>query len=163
MTLTEQINAIAYEGLTEENFQFLKERALKSVRKNSGTGKRGLTKTQKDNVGYKEKIVALLVEQGGMTATQVGEKLGWKGSQKASALLGQLVKEGKVNRTEEGRVTLFTAVEVEEEEEEGEDEQSEGALSPSLPYGGKALQKVSGRYRPTALITVCMIPGCHGR
>lgn len=122
MTLTEQINAIAFEGITEEQFAFLKERALKSVRKNSGTAKRGLTKTQKDNLGFKEKIVALLAEEGSMTATQVGEKLGWKGSQKASALLGQLVKEGKVNRTEEGRVTLFSAVEVAGEEEEGEDE-----------------------------------------
>ena len=117
MTLTEQINAIAYEGLTKEDFQFLKERALKSVRKNTGKGKRGLTQTQKDNIGYKEQIVALLAENEGMTATQVAEHFGWKATQKASALINQLEDAGLVTRAKDGKRTLFYAVEVEEEDE----------------------------------------------
>ena len=117
MTLTEQINTIAYEGLTEEDFQFLKERALKSVRKNTGKGKRGLTQTQKDNIGYKEQIVALLAENEGMTATQVAENFGWKATQKASALINQLEDAGLVTRAKDGKRTLFYAVEVEEEDE----------------------------------------------
>ena len=119
MTLTEQINAIAFGELTEEQFNFLKERALKSIRK-SGNAKRGLTKTQKENLGFKEQIVALLAEKGGMTATQIGANFGWNGSQKATALLNQLEKAGEVVKVKEGKVTLFFAEEAESEEEEAE-------------------------------------------
>ena len=116
MNLTEQINSIAYEGLTEEQFAFLKERALKSIRKASKT--KALTKAQKENIGFKEKILALLAQKGKMTATQVGAEFEWQGSQKATALLTQLTKVGKVVRTEEGKLTFFSLAEVEETEEE---------------------------------------------
>lgn len=121
MNLTEQINSIAFEGLTEEQFAFLKERALKSIRKPSKT--KALTKTQKDNLVSKEKILTLLAEKGKLTATQIGEELGWKGSQKATALLTPMVKTGVVVRTEEGKLKLFSLpeTEVEETEEEAEE------------------------------------------
>lgn len=118
MNLTEQINSIAFEGLTEEQFAFLKERALKSIRKASKA--KGLTKAQKENLGFKEQILALLAQKGKMTATQVGAEFGWAGSQKATALLTQLTKEGEVVRTEEGKVKFFALAEVEETEEEEE-------------------------------------------
>lgn len=121
MNLTEQINSIAFEGLTEEQFAFLKERALKSIRKASKA--KGLTKAQKENLGFKEQILALLAEKGKMTATQVGAEFEWQGSQKATALLTQLTKAGKVVRTEEGKLTFFSLAEVEEAEEEEEVEE----------------------------------------
>ena len=124
VTLTERINSIGFETLTEEEFSFLKERALKSVRKNSGTSKRGLTKTQKENLTHKTQIVALLKEAGKMTATQIGEHFGWKGSQKATALLIQLEKEGLVERQTEGKVALFSATAVTEEVVESEEEEA---------------------------------------
>ena len=121
MNLTEQINAIAFEGLTEEQFAFLKERALKSIRKPSKT--KALTKTQKDNLVSKEKILTLLAEKGKLTATQIGEELGWKGSQKATALLTPMVKAGTVVRTKEGKLKLFSLPEAEVEETEEEEEE----------------------------------------
>lgn len=124
ITLTEQINSIGFETLTEEQFAFLKERALKSIRKNSGNSKRGLTKTQKENLGFKGQIVDLLKEAGKLTATQIGEHFGWKGSQKATALLGQLEKEGLVERQIEGKVALFSATAETEEVAESEEEEA---------------------------------------
>lgn len=106
MTITEQVNAIAFDTLTKEQFDFLKGRALMSVRKSNGN--RPQTKTQKENAQFKEQILTILAdEEKGLTATQVGEKFGWHGSQKASALLTQLKKEGAVTKVEDGKVTLF--------------------------------------------------------
>ena len=107
MTITDQINAIAFDTLTEDQFNFLVERALKSVRKSNGTAKKGQTKTQKENEGFKAEILNLLTDSEGMTATQVGTAFGWNGSQKASALLKQMVEAGSVAKVKEGRVTLF--------------------------------------------------------
>lgn len=105
MTITDQINAIAFDTLTEDQFNFLVERALKSVRKS--TGERKPTKVQKENEGFKAEILNLLADSDGMTATQVGTAFGWNGSQKASALLKQMVDAGEVVKAKEGRVTLF--------------------------------------------------------
>lgn len=105
VTITEQINRIAFDTLTEDQFNFLVERALKSVRKPSE--RKGQTKTQKENEGFKAEILNLLADSEGMTATQVGTAFGWNGSQKASALLKQMVEAGSVAKVKEGRVTLF--------------------------------------------------------
>ena len=116
VTIMEQINAISFEGLTEDQFNFLVERARKSVRK-GGTHK-GLTKAQKENEEFKDKILEILVENGAMTATQVGAEFGWSGSQKASALLKQMVDTGKVVKAKDGKVTVFSAVAEDEDETE---------------------------------------------
>jgi predicted HTH transcriptional regulator len=108
MTIKERINGIAFENLTAEDFEFLKERALKSVRKPSEH--KGLTKAQKENEGFKNKILEILTEKGAMTATQVGAEFGWSGSQKASALLKQMVDAGTVTKAKEGKATVFSAV-----------------------------------------------------
>lgn len=130
ITLTEQINSIAYEGLTEEQFSFLKARALMSIRKSRKSN--APTKTQKENAGYKTQILTLLGEKGKMTATQVGAEFGWAGSQKATALLSQLMKDGEVIRTEEGKIKYFSLAEVEETEEEEEVEDEVQALPHEL-------------------------------
>lgn len=109
MTIMDQINAIAFEGLTEDQFDFLVERARKSVRKASAH--KGLTKAQKENEEIKDKILEVLMDKGAMTATQVGLAFGWNGSQKATALLNQMVKAGTVERIKEGRAITFSAIE----------------------------------------------------
>jgi len=105
-TITERINAIALDTLTEEDFAFLKERALKSVRKASG--ERKPTKAQKENEGVKAQILEVLGE--GMTATQVGEAVGIS-QHKASALLTQLKNAGQVVREQNGKQTIFKVAE----------------------------------------------------
>ena len=102
ITITERINAIAYEGLTQEDFDFLVERALKSVRKSNGTHKP--TKNQIANEGIKAKMLNALGE--GLTATDAGKAVGIS-VQKASALLKQMVDAGDVVKEKDGKVTLF--------------------------------------------------------
>ena len=106
MTITERINGIAYESLTEEDFNFLVERALKSVRKSNGVRKP--TKNQVANEGLKADIVNALGE--GLTATDAGKAVGIS-VQKASALLKQLIESGEVVKVKDGKVTLFKVVE----------------------------------------------------
>lgn len=105
-TLTEQINSIAFETLTAEQFEFLKERALKSIRKASG--ERKPTKKQTENEGIKANIVLTLGE--GQTATQVAQGYGIS-VQKASALLKQMVDAGTVVRVQDKKTVLFKAAE----------------------------------------------------
>ncbi len=102
MTITERINGIAYETLTEEDFNFLVERALKSVRKSNGTRKP--TKNQVANEGLKGEILGILGE--GLTATDAGKAVGIS-VQKASALLKQMVDAGEVVKVKDGKATLF--------------------------------------------------------
>lgn len=107
MTINERINSINYEGLTQEDFDFLIERARKSIRKASI--RRGPTKTQKENVGIKADILAVLEERGALTATAIGDALGIS-CQKASALLKQMVDNGEVVKAKDGKATMFSAV-----------------------------------------------------
>ena len=102
MTITERINGIAYETLTEEDFNFLVERALKSVRKSNGVRKP--TKNQVANEGLKGEILGILGE--GLTATDAGKAVGIS-VQKASALLKQLVDAGEVVKEKDGKATIF--------------------------------------------------------
>lgn len=102
MTITERINGIAYETLTEEDFNFLVERALKSVRKSNGVRKP--TKNQVANEGLKGEILGILGE--GLTATDAGKAVGIS-VQKASALLKQMVDAGEVVKVKDGKATLF--------------------------------------------------------
>ena len=105
-TLTEQITSIEFDSLTQEQFDFLKERALKSIRKNSG--ERKPTKTQKENVGIKAEMLKALGE--GLNATDAGKAVGIS-VQKASALLKQMVDAGEVVRVKDGKATLFKVAE----------------------------------------------------
>lgn len=84
-TLTERINAIAYETLTEEDFQFLVERALKSVRP---AGKRSdkPTKAQIARQADLEKVVTFVAEKGTVTCADVEAEFGIS-NQKAARLL----------------------------------------------------------------------------
>lgn len=71
--------------------------------------KSGKTKTQIENESIKDEIVDGLVEAGvPVTATDVGNLID-QTVQKASALLRQLVEDGRVLRDDSGKSALFTA------------------------------------------------------
>lgn len=106
MTITERINGINFETLTQDEFDFLVERALKSVRKSSGVRKP--SKAQVANEGLKADLLDILGD--GMTATEAGKALDIS-VQKASALLNQLVKAEQAVKVKEGKTLLFRAAE----------------------------------------------------
>lgn len=106
-TITERINGIAFDTLTEDDFNFLVERALKSVRKANPNAVRKPSKHQVENEGIKAQILGILGD--GKTATQVGAELGIS-VQRASALLKQMVDGGTVAKGKDGKVLLFKAL-----------------------------------------------------
>lgn len=106
-TITERINSINFDTLTRDDFDFLVERAFKSVRKGNPNAVRKPSKTQVENEGFKGQILDLLGE--GKTATQVGADLGIS-VQRASAILKQMVDAGTVAKAKVGKALLFTAV-----------------------------------------------------
>ena len=98
VTIMEQINAIEFERLTKEQFEFLVERAKKSVRK--GSGKKVETKTQKENKVLVEKVVAWIAEgEKAVTCGETAEFLEVEG-QKASAILKMATEAGRLVKTE---------------------------------------------------------------
>ena len=85
--------------------------ALKGqLAKRGGSGKKGLTKVQKENVERKARIYEILADaEDGMTATEVGNAIDEK-CQRATALLHQMMDEGKVEQRKVGRGVRFYAV-----------------------------------------------------
>lgn len=77
------------------------------------TGNRKPTKTQEANVGIKTDILEGMVEDERYTVTELikgNPKIADYSNQKISALLSQLVKDGKVTRTVEKGKTYFALV-----------------------------------------------------
>lgn len=68
------------------------------------------TKAQVENKGLKVAIVDFVAQGEGVTATEVGNAVGIT-VQRATALLKQLVAEGKVARTADKKKVLFTVAE----------------------------------------------------
>ena len=75
---------------------------------------RSASKTQKENVDIKEKIIATLVELGkAVTISELqatSEEMGAYSNQKLSALMKQLVAENRAERTEEKKKAYFKAI-----------------------------------------------------
>lgn len=112
---------MAIEGKVDEAV-IEKLEALKVQLAKRGSGKHGLTKTQKEGLELMERIVEVLADAvDGMTATEVGDAVGIK-CQRASALLKKLVEDERVRRDKQGKqVRFYLADEVEVEDEvEGE-------------------------------------------
>lgn len=106
------LNENQFEGVEAEKAMAMERlEALKVQLAKRGSGsKHAPTKTQKENEGRKAVIVEnLRTEDGGMTATEVGQSIGVS-CQRASALLHQLMDEGKVEQVKEGKVVRFVAV-----------------------------------------------------
>ena len=81
--------------------------ALKEQLAKRGSGKHGLTKTQKEGLELMERIVEVLAgAEDGMTATEVGAAVGVT-CQRASALLKKLVEDERVRKVKAGKVTRF--------------------------------------------------------
>ena len=96
------INAV--DGEVAEKLKALKASIDK---KNASKGERKPTATQKANVGIKEEILVVLAD-GAKTVTEVAKALdGELSNQKVSALLRQLIADGKVERFEEKRKAYF--------------------------------------------------------
>lgn len=97
MTLTERINALSFETLTEAEFEFLADRARKSVRPAS-KGPRKPTKVQVANQALAAKLVEFVKENGPVTVEAAREALGLATPQKTVAILkasGLVKTEGK--------------------------------------------------------------------
>ena len=81
---------------------FLDERIAITEKKNaSGTGERKPTKTQLENEGVKADILSFLATQTApVPVKDIQKGVGIESNQKATALITQLVKAGKIARTE---------------------------------------------------------------
>ena len=109
MTKVEMYNAIMkVNGLTDEMVAFLKKERYATEKRNARKST-SLTKTQKENVGLKKDIITFLDGVDSATATEIGVAVGIT-VQRASALLRQLIAEGKVEKNTEKRVSHFSAV-----------------------------------------------------
>ena len=97
VTIKEQIEAIAFETLTAEQFDFLRERALKSIRKASG--KKVETKTQKENKILADAVVAFIAEKGEKVLAKDIENQFDVNNQKAAALLKIATEDGRLVKT----------------------------------------------------------------
>lgn len=111
MTRAEIFRNIATIEAVAENEEFvnalLKEAESLEKRAANRVGKQ--TKTQKENLEIKERIVnALENAEGSMTATEVANEVGITLA-KATALLTQLVKAGLIKREVEKKVAHFSA------------------------------------------------------
>jgi hypothetical protein len=74
---------------------------------------RKATATQTENIGFKENILAVLADGGSYTVTEIQGKdtaLGALSNQRVSALLRQLIDDGKVEKTVDKKKSYFKAV-----------------------------------------------------
>ena len=106
VTITERINGIAYDTLTEDDFNFLVERALKSVRKSSGTRKP--TARQVENEALVPKILDFLgTAETPLTATAIGDNFGLT-SQRVTPILTKMVDTGSIVKAKDKKSTVYS-------------------------------------------------------
>lgn len=110
LTYTAALNTVLTNDNIEPEVREKLEALVASLAKrNAKAGTRKPTKTQRENVAVKENIVAYInAIEDGVQAKTVAEALEIS-TQKASALMNQLVTDGILAKTEgPKRVTLFT-------------------------------------------------------
>lgn len=113
ITKREVINAmLAVEAISaNEDFKAYLENELALLDRKAG--KKKATKTQVENEGFKEEILNVLDVEGA-TVTEIqarSEVLSGLTNQRVSALLRQMVNDGKVIKTIEGKKSLFAKAE----------------------------------------------------
>lgn len=91
--------------LSEEELNFLKERAEMHSKKNAN---RKPTKVQAENEEIKAKILEIMEVGKAYTVTEIQKAVGLDSNQKASALIRQLKESHLVIRTEEKGKAYFT-------------------------------------------------------
>ena len=103
--ITDVLNGVELDAERIEKLEALKVQLAKR-----GSGKHGLTKTQKEGLELMERIIEMLADApDGMTATEIGDALDIK-CQRASALLAKLTPErgdGRVRREKVGKQVRF--------------------------------------------------------
>ena len=110
MTKREMYEQIkANHALTEEEVAFIDHELELLAKKNASTGERKPTATQKANEGVKDAIVDVLVANGEqMTVSEIVKVIdGDYTNQKISALLRQLIADGKVEKVVDKRKSFF--------------------------------------------------------
>lgn len=110
MTKREMFEQIkANYNLTDEEVAFIDHELELLAKKNASTGERKPTATQKANEGIKDVIVDVLGANGGqMTVTEIVKTIdGDFTNQKISALLRQLIADGKVEKVVDKRKSFF--------------------------------------------------------
>ena len=105
MTYVDALN-VAIEAVADEEV-IEKLTALKGQMAEKRTSSKP-TKTQVENEGIKANILEVLTDEGVTVKTLLGELEGDYTSQKISALLRQLVADGKVVKTIEKKVSYFS-------------------------------------------------------
>lgn len=94
-------------NLTAEEIAFIDHELELLAKKNASKGERKPTATQKANEGVKDEILAVLSDEG-VTVTEIVKTLDADyTNQKISALLRQLVADGKVEKVVDKRKSLF--------------------------------------------------------
>ncbi len=94
-------------NLTADEIAFIDHELELLAKKNASTGERKPTATQKANEGVKEEILAVLSDEA-VTVTEIVKTLDADyTNQKISALLRQLIADGKVEKVVDKRKSLF--------------------------------------------------------
>lgn len=108
MTYTVALNTVLDTcELNDEVREKLEALVASLAKRNAKSGTRKPTKTQRENAEIKVKIAEFVGETDGIRAKDVAEKFEFS-TQKASALLKQLVDEGTLVKAEgEKKVTIF--------------------------------------------------------
>lgn len=96
-------------ALTEAEVAFIDHELELLAKKNASTGERKPTATQKANEGIKETIVGVLADNGEqMTVTEIAKAIdGDYTNQKISALVRQLIADGRVEKVVDKRKSFF--------------------------------------------------------
>lgn len=113
MTKKEMFEKIATVNAADAEIVAFCEHEIELLAKRKTSEKRGLTKVQKENVGIKDTIVEVLATgEGEMTITEIcaDERLAGFTPQKMAALLNQLVKEEKVEKTYDAKKKVHFAL-----------------------------------------------------
>ena len=106
------LKALNGETLTETEKVAVAEKLIalgQSLEKRNASKSGKPTKTQKENEAVKAQILENLAVDKGVRCSDIANALGISG-QKASALLSQLIADGKVTKTEEKRIAYFYRV-----------------------------------------------------
>lgn len=107
MTKVEMFNAIKAVVADNEEFVTFIDHEIELLQRKTSNKK--ATKTQVENEGFKDIILSVLSDNGA-TVTEIQGKddtLATLSNQRVSALLRQLVKDGKAVKTVEGKKSLF--------------------------------------------------------
>lgn len=111
ITYAEAIN-IALEVMGTDHTEAVERlKALQAQLAKRNSGSKGLTKTQKQNEVLKEMILDILAEAEGpigVAKLMANPTLPEVSVQKLSALMGQLVKDGKVERGKDKKHVVYT-------------------------------------------------------